>query len=140
MVSVTLPRTRSVSVKTTALRGLGGGFFLLGAIGIFVPLLPTTGFWILAVMCWAKSAPALSARLLNHPRYGRGLSDWIHHGVIRRRGKAYAIGGMTLGASISFLTIETTWQVKAIIIGTLLAAAIWIGTRPEDQRDETREQ
>ena len=56
------------------------------------------------------------------------------------RDRAYAIGGMTLGASISFLTIETTWQVKAIIIGTLLAAAIWIGTRPEDQRDETREQ
>ena len=118
-------------MKTIALRALGGGFFALGAVGIFVPLLPTTGFWILAVMCWAKSAPALSARLLKHPRYGRGLHDWIEHGVIRRRGKVYAIGGMTVGSTISFFALETTWLARGIIIAILLVAAIWIAFRPE---------
>ena len=135
MASVVLSATRSGSVKTTALRVLGGGFFLLGAIGIFVPLLPTTGFWILAVMCWAKSAPSLSAKLLEHPRFGRGLHDWIEHGVIRRRGKVYAIGGMAIGASISSLAVQTTWQIKAAIAVILLAAAVWIGTRPESKRE-----
>ncbi len=118
-------------MRTMTLRVLGGGFFALGTVGIFVPLLPTTGFWILAVMCWAKSAPHLSGRLLNHPRYGRGLRDWIEHGVIRRRGKVYAIGGMILGSTLSFFTLETTWVARTIVLVILLGAAIWIATRPE---------
>ena len=41
----------------------------LGIIGIALPVMPTTIFFILALACFTRSSPKLSAWLLNHPRY-----------------------------------------------------------------------
>jgi hypothetical protein len=45
----------------------------LGAIGVFLPLLPTVPFLIVAAFCFARSSPKLEGRLMNHPRYGHHL-------------------------------------------------------------------
>ncbi|MEQ1540008.1 MAG: YbaN family protein, partial [Sphingorhabdus sp.] len=43
---------------------------VLGVVGIFLPIMPTVPFLILAAFCFARSDPALEARILNHPVYG----------------------------------------------------------------------
>src|SRR3712207_9395953 len=54
---------------------LGYASLALGIIGIFLPVLPTTPFVLLAAWCFTRSTPALAERLYNHPRFGSLLTN-----------------------------------------------------------------
>ena len=62
----------------------------LGAIGAFVPLLPTVPFVILAAFCFARSSPQLESWLLTHPHFGHHIVAWREKGAISRKGKVAA--------------------------------------------------
>lgn len=62
----------------------------LGAIGAFLPLLPTVPFVILAAFCFARSSPRLEAWLLTHPHFGHHIVAWREKGAISRKGKVAA--------------------------------------------------
>ncbi|MEM1409323.1 MAG: YbaN family protein [Pseudomonadota bacterium] len=111
-------------------RSAGYLFFGLGAAGIVLPLLPTTGPWILAVWCLWKGDDPLARKLLDHPRFGEPLRAWFEHGRISRRGKIAATAGMAvaMGLVVAFTGLPDLWLVG--LAATLVAAAAWIWTRP----------
>lgn len=63
---------------------------LLGLIGVFLPLLPTTPFLLLATACFVRSSPRMHARLLAHPRLGPFLEQWRRERTIPRVAKRRA--------------------------------------------------
>ncbi|ACI93659.1 membrane protein [Afipia carboxidovorans OM5] len=69
----------------------------LGFIGVFLPVLPTTPFLILAAACFARSSPRLENWLLSHPRFGPMLRDWRERGAIPRKAKLMALAGTSIG-------------------------------------------
>lgn len=86
-----------ICYKNLWFKALGLILVALGIIGIVLPVMPTTIFFILALTCFTRSSPALEQWLLNHPRYGVTLQQWQAHKVVPVKAKCYAAIGMLIG-------------------------------------------
>jgi hypothetical protein len=108
--------------------GVGYASVALGTVGIFLPLLPTVPFMILAAFAFAKSSPALEARLLAHPTFGPHIRAWRERGAISRRGKAMALVALAASAMLGLFTLDG-WSAFAPLAVALVSGS-WIATRP----------
>ncbi|MFV0623425.1 YbaN family protein [Sphingomonas sp. ac-8] len=102
----------------------------IGFVGIFVPLLPTVDFLILALACFARSSPRLELWLLRHPRFGPALTAWQRHGAIPRHAKWAACLSMTVGYALFCWGARPPLWLALTIAAVLAACALWILRRP----------
>ena len=58
----------------------------LGVLGAFVPVLPTTPFLLLAAFLFLRGNKRLYEWLMNHPRMGAYISNFVEHKAIPLRG------------------------------------------------------
>ena len=105
---------------------------VLGVIGIFLPLLPTTPFLLVAAWAFAKSSPRLEAWLTNHPRFGPPLRDWRERGAIPKRAKVIAIAAMA--TSLAYVLYSPAIPLYGKVGAALLLACCgtFIMTRPSN--------
>ena len=109
---------------------LGGGFFfLLGAVGIVVPLLPTVVFWIVAAWCFGRSSPRLEAWLLDHPSAGPHIRGWRERGAIERRAKWLATATLAASSAAGLVLLEPPLALVPLAACLLAGSFIW--TRPD---------
>lgn len=99
-------------------------------IGIFLPLVPTVPFLLLAAFCFARSSEKLHNWLLSHPTFGPPILDWTTRGAITRRGKILASVSIAavFAVSLALGLRVTILVVQALVLGAVL---IFIWTRPE---------
>ncbi|WP_313438333.1 YbaN family protein [Novosphingobium sp.] len=114
---------------------LGLMLVAVGFVGIFVPLLPTTDFMLLALPCFARSSPRLEAWLLNHPRFGPSLRAWRRDRAVPRHAKIAACIGMTLGFALFWFHVHPRPLTATAICAFMLFWAVWIFRRPEPETD-----
>lgn len=101
----------------------------LGAIGIVLPLLPTTPFIILSAFAFGKSSPSFRAWLVRNKVFGPMIADWEANGAIAPRYKMIATT-MMVGA----FALSVWMGVKPIVLViqaiVLIAAASYVLSRP----------
>ncbi len=106
----------------------------LGAVGVVLPLLPTVPFVILAAFCFARSSPALEARLLEHRHFGVHIRRWRERGAISRRGKQAALIAFAVSAAIALILAPLPWSL--VPIAAALIGGSWIWIRPEEDGED----
>lgn len=105
-------------------------FLIIGIIGIFVPILPTTPFLLLATYLYSKSNPKIYRFILNHKYLGPPVKDWQERGVVGVKAKILATTMIALVAffRIPFLEVHLIIKVLAEII--LISLIIFLISRP----------
>ena len=110
---------------------LGGASFAVGAVGLVLPVLPTTVFWIIAAWAWSKSCPRLQNKLYAVPVAGVHVRAWIEDGTISRRGKQFALGGLSFGLVSCAWALSSSPVILTLAGLPQILAGIYIATRPE---------
>jgi uncharacterized membrane protein YbaN (DUF454 family) len=96
---------------------------VLGIIGAFVPVLPTTPFLILSAFLFSKSSPRFHKWLLELPIAGQGIRDWQHNRVIRPRAKLLCSLMILLSVIILIVNQRILLWVKVSVV--LLLVSVW---------------
>jgi len=121
-----------VNYKKIALLLCGYLFVALGVIGIALPVMPTTVFFILALACFSKASPKLANWLLCHPRFGSSLRQWQTHKIIPLKAKIFASTSIAISYAILILLSPAAWL--ACVVGSLKIAVVsYIFSRPSKQ-------
>ena len=89
---------------------------LLGLIGIFLPLLPTTPFFILALACFARSSEHLHQKLLNAPYIGPILVDWEVDKKIDKQRKKQIILIVLTSFAISIAILHNRFYLQLLLL------------------------
>lgn len=121
---------------------LGTLCVVLGILGMFLPLLPTTPFLLLAAACYARASGRFYNWLLNHRLFGPTILEWRRHRSIAWRTKITAIALMvlTLASSIFFFVREPWLQAALAAFGLVLAVHLYrIPSRDRPGRSATRD-
>ena len=102
---------------------VGSVSLVLGVLGIFLPMLPTTPFLLLSAAAWVKASPSLYEWLINHPVLGEYIRNFREHRAIPLRVKIISVSlvWLTIGYCI-FAVVDEWWWAQVLM--TLLAVAI----------------
>ena len=96
---------------------IGLGFFcvLLGIIGAFLPLMPTTVFLLLAAWFFAHSSPNTREWLLNHPILGKTIHNYFKYRGITRKARMRALAMLWVTLVISAYFSWSYWYVPTFL-------------------------
>jgi uncharacterized protein len=103
--------------------------FALGAIGLAVPVWPTTIFWIIAALAFAKSNPAWADWIYNRPRVGPAIRAFVETGQMSRASKIAALIGMGLAAGLAGLLFWQRPWIVAASLGLIAVGAVFVISR-----------
>ena len=125
----TTPR-RARGLARLALLALGGSCVGLGLLGLFLPVLPTTPFLLVALWAFARSSQRFHDWLFEHPVLGPSLRRWRRDRVIPARVKLFALSAMGLSLTGVVAFSDAPWPLVAAMAALMAVGAGFILSRP----------
>lgn len=95
------------SIKKYLLILLGSLSLILGIIGIFLPVLPTTPFLLLSSFCYVRSSKRMYNWLINHKVFGNYIYCYMTYKAIPLKTKIFAIAFLWTTMIISIMLISS---------------------------------
>ena len=111
----------STRLKRQLLIIIGTICVAIGVIGIFIPILPTTPFLLLAAACYLRSSPRFHHWLMNNRWFGTYIRNYTEGRGIPLKVKLFTVALLwaTIGISI---WLVANWIVTVILL--TIAAAV----------------
>ncbi len=97
----------------------------LGIVGIFLPLLPTTPFVLLAAFCFSRGSQRCETWLLQHPRFGPMVLDWRANRAVPLRAKQLSSLMMIFGCAWAWWAMPPRFGWLPALLCVLVAAWLW---------------
>lgn len=95
-----------LQLKTIVLTGLGLFFLVLGAIGLFIPVWPTTPFVLLAVAC-CSSVPQIRTRIMSIPFFREHIENYERRRGLTKKTLWFSLGWLWGMLLLSMLLIRS---------------------------------
>ena len=111
------------------LLGVGSLCLALGVIGVFVPLLPTTPFLLVAAACFFRSSPRLYDWLLRNRLLGGYIRHYREGGGIPLRAKIISLTLLWLTISYSTVFVVEAWWLRGLLLAIAVGVTVHIVTR-----------
>ena len=111
----------------------GFGFVGIGILGAFLPVLPSTIFFIIATYFFGKSSTRLEQWMLNHPRFGHTVRSWQETRSIPYSGKVTALVSMFISSIMIVFSPASLW-ITVLSLVILTACAFYVWSRPTLQK------
>lgn len=103
---------------------------VLGTIGIFLPVLPTTPFLLLAAACFIRTTPKFYDWLVQHPKLAKYLIYYLEGQGIPLKGKVYTLITLWTTILISAFILLDSQIVRIILPIIALLVSIYIMRQP----------
>ncbi|MFC1982266.1 YbaN family protein [Chloroflexota bacterium] len=98
----------------------------LGIIGIFVPILPTTPFLLLAAACYMRSSERFYRWLISNRLFGSYVRNYIEGRGMPLRIKVLTVLllWLTIGVTVTFAVHQIAWRIVLVIIAVLVTVHV----------------
>ena len=109
---------------------LGLLFLSIGAIGVILPMVPTTPFVVLAAICFAKSSQRLHTWFISTELYRKTIDGFVKNREMTIKAKVILLASITTFMSLSFLTMvvfQVSYFARAILVVVWVAHVIYFG-------------
>ena len=106
-----------------------GGTICVGLciLGIFLPVLPTTPFLLLAAYCYTRGSDRFYNWLLNRSWFGGYIQNYREGRGIPLKQKLLTIVVLWLTIGFAIGIIATTWWLKALLLVVAVGVTIHVG-------------
>lgn len=98
----------------------------LGILGAFLPVLPTTPLLLLSAALFLKSNRKLYDWLMNHPKMGPYISNFLKHKAIPLRVKVVSITTLWLTLLYCAIFVAEHWALRVFFIILAIGVTIHI--------------
>jgi len=107
---------------------IAAGWFLIaiGTVGIFVPILPTTIFFILAAGCFARSSEKFYNWLIYHRFFGKIIRDYREHKGMSPRIKVTTISLLLLSIGSSAVFFTDSFYIRLLLTTIAIGVSVHI--------------
>lgn len=98
----------------------------LGVLGIFLPLLPTTPFLLLAFACYMRGSECMAHWMLHNSLFGAQLRNFQAHRAIPKRTKIWAISLTWVSLAFSAWLMPVAWARWFLLLpGLFVTVYLW---------------
>ena len=111
-------------LRKCALVAVGVLALALAVIGIFVPILPTTPFLLLAAACFIRSSERLYRWLIGHRWFGSYIRNYREHRAVTRRAKIAALVMLWSVIGYSAVAAVSAWWLRALLLAVAVGVTI----------------
>ncbi len=109
----------------------------LGVLGIFLPVLPTVPFLLLAAACFTRSSERFYSWLIDHAHLGPMIQPYLDGEGLKRSTKFKAITLVWISITISVLLLGDRFWVQVILITIALGVTVYLLRLPTLQVDNS---
>jgi uncharacterized membrane protein YbaN (DUF454 family) len=100
----------------------------LGIAGVFLPLLPTTPFLLLAAACFLRSSDRFYQWLMNNRLVGTYLRNYIEHRATTMGTKVGSIATLWCFLGLAGVFFTESWVVRSALLVVAIGVTIHLAT------------